>query len=558
MPPPPAADADAEAATEAKEARVLELTATVDRAMATIAERNAARDEARTALAAARAQLRDVTDALREKQAAARPLQDVVSAAAAAQSEVRDMSRDLRGVTTEAALEEKLAALEYRMSHETLSVLEQKSILRETKLLRDRRADVKHLVEKRASLAEGQWDKDTASAQLKVMRSLMDFLRRQQEETKRLCDDLRDAANVADADAKRAAERRNAAVKERASLQTQLRDARKSGSREKSEFFRARRTAAKARDLARRGEIAEAEALCLEQMERVHARLAADSTYRREYLEGLERAAEESATRRETRAAEAAEAKAKRAAEAEKEAKKVAEAKAAAEANAAAEAKAAERRRERAAAEEAKRAAEAARVAEEEAKKAAAAELARRKEEARRPAPAPDLGPGKLATAMAEAEALHRAECAKTDESAEESERTADDADADPDDVRARRAAKKKAKKAKKKAEMAKTRVEDAEAAEPSSSAPTSDDDAKFAHANGAANGTAPEPPAMAMRSATAYSTTRAHSTSMKMARRSSSSRSEWVATAAALAALAALAASGAFGEDGWAIRWMR
>ena len=52
VPPPPPADADAEAAMEAKEARVLELTATVDRAMATIAERNAARDEARTALAA--------------------------------------------------------------------------------------------------------------------------------------------------------------------------------------------------------------------------------------------------------------------------------------------------------------------------------------------------------------------------------------------------------------------------------------------------------------------------------------------------------------------------
>ena len=54
VPPPPPADADAEAAMEAKEARVLELTATVDRAMATIAERNAARDEARTALAGAR------------------------------------------------------------------------------------------------------------------------------------------------------------------------------------------------------------------------------------------------------------------------------------------------------------------------------------------------------------------------------------------------------------------------------------------------------------------------------------------------------------------------
>ena len=119
----------------------------------------------------------------------------------------------------------------------------------------------------------------------------------QQEETKRLCDDARRDVAVVDVDAARAAKRRNEAVKERASIQAELRAARKSGSREKSEFFRARRTVAKARDLARRGDIAEAEALCLEQVERVHARLAADSTYRREYLDGLERAAEESATR---------------------------------------------------------------------------------------------------------------------------------------------------------------------------------------------------------------------------------------------------------------------
>ena len=86
---------------------------------------------------------------------------------------------------------------------------------------------------------------------------------------------------------------------------------------------------------------------------------------------------------------------------------------------------------------------------------------------------------------MAEAEALHRAERAKTDD--DESERTVDGADANLDDLRARRAAKKKAKKAKKKAEKAKTRLDaiadsveslarDAKATEPSSSAPTSDD----------------------------------------------------------------------------------
>ena len=59
------------------------------------------------------------------------------------------------------------------------------------------------------------------------------------------------------------------------------------GSRDKSEFWRARRTVGKARELLKGGNIAEAEALCLEQMEHVHARLNMDSKYRKEYPQAM-------------------------------------------------------------------------------------------------------------------------------------------------------------------------------------------------------------------------------------------------------------------------------
>ena len=125
------------------------------------------------------------TDALREKQVAAKPLRDVVSAAAAAQSEVRDMSRDLRARHLGGGARGETRGA--RVSHVARAVGFGAKVdpSRRRNSSRERRADVKHLVEKRATLAEGRWDTDTASAQLKVMRSLIDFLRRQQEETKR-------------------------------------------------------------------------------------------------------------------------------------------------------------------------------------------------------------------------------------------------------------------------------------------------------------------------------------------------------------------------------------
>ena len=403
--PAPPVDDEQEAEAERKEARVAELTKIIDDAMETLSDAKRARDEAREAIVPVRDQLREVNDELREKQQDMKPLLDVVAASNAKANEVKSLGRELKGVSTEEALQARLDELEHKMNHEPLSVLEQKAVLRDISKLKEKRADVSNLQSKREAVAASSFDRETAASRLTLMRSLVGFIKQKQSEVKALFDHYKAAADEADARAKKANERRGAAADERRALVAETRAARKVGARDRSEFYRSRRVAAKARDLVKRGDVAEAEALCMEQMEHVHARLAMDAEYRAEYKEGLSRLREERNAARARLAEAGAEA-----AEKEKRAEREAEAETAAKD--ASDARAAEKRAQLAAKAAEKEKREAAKAAELNAKKAeaeaalAAAEAkaaAKAAAKARRVAEAPVLEPGILATLAAKA-----------------------------------------------------------------------------------------------------------------------------------------------------------
>jgi hypothetical protein len=375
VPPPPAEDDATAAAIEQKEKRVLHLTKTIDTAMEKLAAAKLARDEARVAVVPVRDQLREVNDELREKHAQMKPLQDVVAASDAASNEVKSLGRDLRGVSTEEALQSRLDELDRQMSHEPLSVLEQKAVLREMSKLKERRGEISIFQGKKKRVEENSFHRETATSRLKLMRSLVEFIKLKQAEVKKLFDHYKSVADAADDAARKANEVRANAANERRELTAELRALKKVGSRDRSEFYRSRRVAGKARDLVKRGDFAEAEALCLEHMEHVHARLAMDSEYRVEYVEGLARQRRERSAAKEREgalvaekdAADVAEAPAAEAAEAP--AAEAAEAPAAKAAEAAA-AKAAEAAAAKAAKESARQAAkDMAKVAALEAKK---------------------------------------------------------------------------------------------------------------------------------------------------------------------------------------------
>ena len=396
--PAPPVDDEQEAEAERKEARVAELTKIIDDAMETLSDAKRARDEAREAIVPVRDQLREVNDELREKQQDMKPLLDVVAASNAKANEVKSLGRELKGVSTEEALQARLDELEHKMNHEPLSVLEQKAVLRDISKLKEKRADVSNLQSEREAVAASSFDRETAASRLTLMRSLVGFIKQKQSEVKALFDHYKKVADEADARAKKANERRGAAADERRALVAETRAARKVGARDRSEFYRSRRVAAKARDLVKRGDVAEAEALCMEQMEHVHARLAMDAEYRAEYKEGLSRLREERNAARARLAEAGAEA-----AEKEKRAEREAEAETAAKD--ASDARAAEKRAQLAAKAAEKEKREAAKAAELNAKKAEAEAKAAAKAaaKARRVAEAPVLEPGILATLAAKA-----------------------------------------------------------------------------------------------------------------------------------------------------------
>jgi len=121
--PAPPVDDEQEAEAERKEARVAELTKIIDDAMETLSDAKRARDEAREAIVPVRDQLREVNDELREKQQDMKPLLDVVAASNAKANEVKSLGRELKGVSTEEALQARLDELEHKMNHDPLSVV---------------------------------------------------------------------------------------------------------------------------------------------------------------------------------------------------------------------------------------------------------------------------------------------------------------------------------------------------------------------------------------------------------------------------------------------------
>jgi len=245
--PSPKEDDNTVVQIQLKETRVLRLTAQIDDAMAKLAAAKLVRDEARDAIAPVREQLREVNDELREKQAIMKPLLDIVQASNARANEVRRMGKDLKGVSTAEALREKLDGLEHEMSHTVLTVLQQKAVLREIKQLRGKKADIAQLQGKRLAIEANEFDRESAAARLKLMRSLCDFIKVKQVEVTKLFDHYKQVADAADAQAQAANEKRQDAANERRGLGNELRHLRKLGARDRGEFYRSRRVVSKAR-----------------------------------------------------------------------------------------------------------------------------------------------------------------------------------------------------------------------------------------------------------------------------------------------------------------------
>ena len=404
VPKPPEDHGVAEAAGEpSTTTRIAALEAEIAALDARVRDANQARDAARTHLAKARERARETSAAIKAASAECEPARARLNELNAMDKKVRD-ARRVVGFDSAAAVEAEIARAESRMNHESLTVQEQKRLLREMSKLRAKRPEAAALESMIRELENAEEERARLGAELRAARDASEPLREKQQMSRKIVDHYKRAADAAVDESAKAYAAKTARVTDVKRLRKEGYEARKARretaqSREREEWLLARRTFGEARDLLTRGHFTEAEAACLKQMEHVHARLNTDAGYRAKYLEGLRR----------DRAEREAAAKAAIEADAEATAKALADATAAAlEAKrvaAAAEAsrEKAEKERARAEKEELRRRAEEERAA---AADAALAEDVRHPEGRRTrppPPPAPVLGPSKIAAALARA-----------------------------------------------------------------------------------------------------------------------------------------------------------
>ena len=231
------------------------------------ARANQARDAARTHLAKARERARETSAAIKAASAECEPLYARVNELNAMERKVRDAKRAV-GFDSEAAVEAALAEAESRMNHESLSVLEQKRLLREMSKLRAKRPEAAALESTIRTLENAKEERARLGAELKASRDASEPLREKRAMSLKIVDHYAGCVDAAVDDSAEAYAAKTASVTEVKRLRKEGYEARKARretaqSREREEWLLARRTFREARDLVANGHFAEAEAACL-------------------------------------------------------------------------------------------------------------------------------------------------------------------------------------------------------------------------------------------------------------------------------------------------------
>ena len=143
VPKPPedhgAADAAGEPSTDPS-TRIAALEAEIAALDARVRSSNQARDSARAHLAKARERARETSAAIKAASAECEPARARLNELNAMDKKVRD-ARRVVGFDSAAAVEAEIARAESRMNHESLTVQEQKRLLREMSKLRAKRPE---------------------------------------------------------------------------------------------------------------------------------------------------------------------------------------------------------------------------------------------------------------------------------------------------------------------------------------------------------------------------------------------------------------------------------
>ena len=182
VPKPPSEELHPEASSNEGTVSVDEQITTAEAEIArldgVIRESNDARDSGRAHLAKARDRAREVSDQIRAQLATCKPAQDRLHEIESMDRKIRDAVRSIGGYESVGQIDAELEKLERRMSHESLSVQEQKRLLHSMSKLRGKRVDAAAIESMSTEHTGAKEEKARLNAELRVSRGSGEFILR--------------------------------------------------------------------------------------------------------------------------------------------------------------------------------------------------------------------------------------------------------------------------------------------------------------------------------------------------------------------------------------------
>ena len=180
VPKPPSEELHPEATsneTVSVDEQITTAEAEIARLDGVIRDSNDARDSGRAHLAKARDRAREVSDQIRAKLATCKPAQDRLHEIESMDRKIRDAVRSIGGYESVGQIDaEELEKLERRMSHESLSVQEQKRLLHVMSKLRAKRVDAAAIESMSTGHTGAKEEKARLNAELRVSRGSGEFI----------------------------------------------------------------------------------------------------------------------------------------------------------------------------------------------------------------------------------------------------------------------------------------------------------------------------------------------------------------------------------------------
>lgn len=250
--------------------------------------KQASRNEANANFREARDRAISCSKEVRRKYDEAKPLQEALRKLQEVGSAARYRSREL-ACSSEEELNQRIASIEYKMEHESLTLTEEKQLMREMKQLEASRGSVRENEVLLVSVSDSQGQRDALQARLQPLLAEVDVLKLERDAAQKICDSVEEEKKAIEDAVNELRGEQEAAWQEKEVAYAQLWALRAEANKKEEDYKEYCRDLDKVEGLVMQKDMAALEDFCTQQVEKIHSKLVGSAQYRASYFKANER-----------------------------------------------------------------------------------------------------------------------------------------------------------------------------------------------------------------------------------------------------------------------------